>query len=68
MCFVQCLDDEQHALFNCKAHRLVRRQFHNLLSTKNRVTELLNPSSIEDATMVAEYLESIEDNMKDLCL
>ena len=62
------LDDEQHALFNCKAHRLVRRQFHNLLSTKNRVTELLNPSSIEDATMVAEYLESIEDNMKDLCL
>jgi hypothetical protein len=62
------VDDEQHALFDCKAHRLIRRRFHDLLGKKNCVTELLNPCSIEEATMIADYLEAIEDNMKDLCL
>ena len=66
MCDV--LDDEQHALYNCTAHRLIRARFQDLLTKKKCVMELLNPSSIEEATMIAEYLVAIEDNMKILCL
>lgn len=66
MCDV--LDDEQHALYRCTAHRLIRARFQDLLTKKKCVMELLNPSSIEEATMIAEYLVAIEDNMKILCL
>ena len=62
------IDDEKHALFDCKAHRLIRREFQELLCKTEGVMELLNPSSVEDATRVANYLEKIEENMKDLCL
>ena len=58
------IDDERHALFECKAHRLVRQQYTELLQTHNDVMKMLNPTSIEEATKVANYFSAIEENMK----
>ena len=62
----EVLDDEYHALFQCKAHRLIRRKYNELLSIHNNVKEILNPKTVESATKIASYLTEIEENMKNL--
>ena len=58
------IDDERHAMFECIAHRLIRQQYTELLQTRNSVKKMLNPTSIEEATKVANYLSAIEENME----
>ena len=58
------VDDERHALFDCIAHRLIRQQYAELLRTHEDVKKLLNPTSIEEATKVANYLLAVEENME----
>ena len=60
------VDDEKHALFVCKAHRIIREQHRDILVTCDDVTKLLNPTTILDATRTACYLQAVEDNMKEL--
>ena len=58
------LDDEYHALFECKAHRMIRTRYMELLRTHDSVKKILNPITIDSATKIAAYLLEIEDNMK----
>ena len=60
------LDDVYHALFECKAHRMIRRQYNELLRTHDNVEKIFNPTTINSATKITTYLSEIEDNMKDL--
>ena len=58
------LEDETHALLNCKAHYLIRAKYQGLLIQYTSVNKLLNPTDIEDAKLLACYLRDIEENMK----
>ena len=65
----QCLvvEDEQHALFTCKAHYFVRLR-HNEVLSNSSVSALLNPKSAEELKLVGLYLKDIEQNIKALDL
>ena len=61
------LEDEVHALYKCRAHRLIREKYKHLFNEDNReIQQLLNPTSHDDTISLAVYLEEIEENMKDL--
>ena len=45
-------------------HRLIRVHFYDLLTTNKCVIKLFNPGSIEEVTMVADYLMAVKDNIK----
>ena len=61
------VEDEAHALFECRAHRLIRDRYKHLFDGDNKeIQQLLNPTSVADAISLAVYLEEIEENMKEL--
>ena len=62
----QIIEDEYHALFACKAHIFIRRRFLDLLQQNDSVMKLLNPSTINLAENVANYIIEVEANMKSL--
>ena len=64
MCHV--LEDENHALFLCRAHEWIRFQHRQTLEKYTNVTDILHPKSVEDANAIAKYLKDIEDNMAKL--
>ena len=63
-CLCNTLEDEYHALFICIAHFAIRIEFHDLLTRRNTVQLLFNPSNIEEIKETAEYIRQIERNMK----
>ena len=60
------MEDEEHALFICRAHCTIRYQHRGLLLEYRTVKEILNPRSTEDIVRISKYLEEIENNMDDL--
>ena len=60
------LEDENHALFLCRAHDWIRFQHRQTLEKYTNVTDILHPKSVEDANAIAKYLKDIEDNMAKL--
>ena len=62
----QIIEDEYHALFACKAHIFIRRRYLDLLQQNDSVMKLLNPSTINLAENVANYITEVEANMKSL--
>ena len=64
MCNV--LEDENHAIFICKAHDFIRMNLVDFLHVNDTVAKILNPQSHHDVKVVADYLRKIEKNMEDL--
>ena len=65
MCGV--IEDKQHAIYRCDAHRLIRDKFKNQLDFEHvNLPNLLNPITVSDATILAKFLTKIEKNMEDL--
>ena len=65
ICFV--VEDEHHAIYTCKAHRIIREKYKNNLKLENdNIRKLLNPTTIIEATYLAMFLKEIEMNMSEL--
>ena len=60
------IDDEEHAIYFCNAHRLIRDKYKNILNFEHNIQQLLNPKNINDATNLGMFLNEIEENMKEL--
>ena len=61
------LEDENHSIYKCIAHRLIRDQFIDKLDLIHiNLKRLLNPTSIAEAVNLSRYLSKIEKNMEDL--
>ena len=61
------IEDESHAIYDCKAHNIIRENYKHLINLKHRnIKQILNPTNTTDATNLASFLDEIEDNMKEL--
>ena len=60
------MEDEEHSLFSCLAHREIRHQHQELLREYRTVREILHPRNAGDVTRISKYLENIEANMDKL--
>ena len=60
------VEDENHALFACKAHDFIRFHYRDLINKLRTVTELLHPKSNSDVNLIANYLSDIEENRNSL--
>lgn len=60
------LEDENHSIFQCKAHRTIRKKYENLLRKYNSVHKLLDPNEESDIRPIADFLAEIESNMEKL--
>ena len=58
------LEDENHALFFCRAHRSIRRTHRNIIEKLDTINQMLNPQSLNDLILVSNYLHDIEKNME----
>ena len=62
------VENEEHAIFHCSAHRRVRNRYREILHNYNSVSKILNPLKPEDMKEIASLLRSIEKNMDDFKL
>ena len=60
------MEDEHHAIFDCKAYDFIRNDFRELLDENPTVKQILNPGSKEMAEDVGKLLKHIEDTRKSL--
>ena len=61
------VEDEAHAIYDCRAHRLIRERYQHLFDGEQKeLHQLLSPTSVTDANLLAVYLDEIEENMKEL--
>ena len=60
------LEDEEHAIFKCKAHRCIRNRARELISSYPDVKSILSPYKVEVIRQIAKYLKDIEQNMDKL--
>ena len=61
------IEDEHHAIFKCKAHRIIRERFQDKLDINSEnIQTFLNPDTVERATYLSAFLNEIEQNMDDL--
>ena len=61
------IEDEEHALYDCSAHRVIREKYRDSLHLERRnIKELFNPADVDLAKKLAAFLSEIEENMKDL--
>ena len=59
------IEDEHHAIYHCRAHTSIRRNYQKDLDLQNdNVASLLNPLTISNAISLAAFLNEIENNMK----
>ena len=68
LCLVcNVVEDEVHAIYDCKAHHTIRNTYQHIINLNNRnIKQLLNPTNTSDATKLASFLTDIERNMDDL--
>ena len=60
------IEDEEHALFSCRAHVIIRHQQRKLLTEYRNAKAILHPRNSEDVTSISKYLQDIEENMDKL--
>ena len=60
------LEDENHAIFECSAHRIIRMNYVQIITTLPTVRMFLNPETIDLMKDVAKFLGKIEENMEKL--
>ena len=60
------VEDENHALFVCSAHREIRHQHRDLVEEYPTVTEIFHPRTADDIGRIGKYFECIEANMEKL--
>ena len=59
------IEDEHHAIYHCRAHTTIRRNYQKDLDLQNDdIASLLNPLTISNAISLAAFLNEIENNMK----
>ena len=64
--FCDVVEDEHHAIFDCKAYDVIRREHQELLHQNPTVKHILNPKTKDLANDVGRYLKLIEDERKSL--
>ena len=55
-----CIEDESHVIFRCRAYEGQRNRFTSLLAENPDIKSLLNPQTKETATEVGKLLKAIE--------
>ena len=61
------IEDERHAIYHCRAHISIRKNYQKDLDLQNdNISRLLNPVTISNAISLAKYLNEIEKNMEKL--
>ena len=65
LCLVcNVVEDEVHAIYDCKAHHTIRNTYQHIINLNNRnIKQLLNPTNTSDAVNLASFLADIENNM-----
>ena len=64
--FCNVLEDEEHAIFNCRAYDTIRSNFGDLLQQYPTLKQILNPVDKEAAEIIGLYLKQIEAERKSL--
>ena len=64
--FCNVIEDEEHAIFNCRAYDTIRINFGALLERHTTVKQILNPADKETAEKVGLLLKLIEAERKSL--
>ena len=64
--FCDVVEDEHHAIFECKAYDYIRNDFRELLDENPTVKQILNPRSKEMAEDVGKFIKHIEEERKSL--
>ena len=64
--FCNIMEDEEHAIFNCRAYDTIRDSFRDLLQQYPTVKQILNPKDKETAEKVGSLLKLIEAERKSL--
>ena len=64
--FCNIIEDEEHAIFNCRAYDTIRINFGDLLERHPTVKQILNPADKETAEKVGLLLKLIEAERKSL--
>ena len=63
----QKIEDEEHAIYECRAHDTIRQKYENKLDFDSVNLQIfLNPDSIDYAYYLSKFLDEIEKNMKEL--
>ena len=61
------VEDENHAIYVCSVHRLIREKYKNILKLEDtNLQRLLNPTSTNEAYNLGKFLNEIDENVKDL--
>ena len=60
------LEDESHALFDCRVHLSIRDTYKDLLKEYPSTSQMLNPKKEIDIIKIAKYIREIEKNMRDM--
>ena len=60
------VEDEIHAILQCKAHRLIRERYKDRLNFQAELIDILNPRTISEAIYLAKFLNELEENMEEL--
>ena len=64
--FCNVVEDEHHAIFQCRAYDNIREEYKDLLQENPTVKKVLNPTNKEMAEKVGKYLKLIENRRKEL--
>ena len=64
--FCGVIEDEQHAIYHCRAYNTIRNDYRDLLEECPTVKEILNPQNRETAEKVGMLLKLIEGERQSL--
>ena len=64
--FCNVIEDETHAIFNCRAYNTIRNNLGDLLQRFSTTKQILNPPDKETAEKVGLFLKLIEAERKSL--
>ena len=64
--FCNVIEDETHAIFNCRAYNTIRNNLGDLLQRFSTTKQILNPPDKETAEKVGLFLKLIEAERKSM--
>ena len=62
--FCDVIEDQHHAIFDCKAYDTIRTEYQDMLREFPTVKDILNPKTKEMANDVGRFLKLIEAERK----